>query len=67
MGRFGEGETMVRTHRLRMLLTWAAAPLRAGNAALRRTIAMHGRRLAVLWRSFAGPGRRVRLPRRSIG
>ncbi|MPY75551.1 MAG: hypothetical protein GEU87_14965 [Alphaproteobacteria bacterium] len=64
MGRFGDGETIVRARRLRMR---PAILLTRVSAAVRRAFAMHGRRIAVLWRSFAGPGRRVRLPRRSIG
>ena len=35
-------------------------------AALRRFFSLHGRRLTVLWRSIAGPRRRVKLPKRSI-
>jgi hypothetical protein len=38
---------------------------RAGAEALRRMAFLHVRRLIVLWRSVAGPRRRVRLPRRS--
>jgi len=32
---------------------------------LRRLTSLYARRIAVLWRSVAGPGRRVRLPKRS--
>jgi hypothetical protein len=37
-----------------------------GGAAIRRFFSLHGRRFAVLRRGLAGPGRRVRLPKRSI-
>jgi hypothetical protein len=36
------------------------------SGAIRRFFSLHGRRIAVLWRSLAGPGRRVKLPKRSI-
>lgn len=39
--------------------------LAAGDA-IRRFFSLHGRRIAVLWRSVAGPGRRVKLPKRSV-
>lgn len=38
---------------------------RAGQRGLRRLASLYGWRIAVLWRSIAGPGRRVRLPKRS--
>jgi hypothetical protein len=33
---------------------------------IRRFVSLHARRVAVLWRMLAGPGRRVRLPKRSM-
>jgi hypothetical protein len=38
---------------------------RSGKGGLRRVASLYARRIAVLWRSIAGPGRRVRLPKRS--
>jgi hypothetical protein len=38
---------------------------RSGNGGLRRVASLYARRIAALWRSIAGPGRRVRLPKRS--
>ena len=38
---------------------------RAGQGRLRRLTSLYARRIAVLWRSVAGRGRRVRLPKRS--
>ncbi len=47
------------------IVTVGRARSRTTQGRLRRLASLYARRIAVLWRSVAGPGRRVRLPKRS--